>query len=193
MAVVSALRSAEGPVLILCPSDALVEQLIAEVQEKFWERIGADSSWHLPDTVRLYPSSVTVIAETLDKYPEKKHVVVSTIQALQQIHASSTYDRLISIFSTVMFDEGHREPAPLWATAVRGLNAPTILFSATPYRNDYKLFQIDSDFISFLSFQQACEAGIIRQVEFIERELSESPLAFAREVIAARDGMVHDS
>ena len=193
MAVIAALRAVSGPVLIVCPSDALVDQLISELQSDFWDTIGADQNWHLPNTVRLYPSTVDAIMRQTNENQVGRQVVVGTIQALQQIHTSSTYQRLIGLFSIVMFDEGHREPAPKWASAVRGLNAPIVLFSATPYRNDYKLFAVDPGFITFLSFQKASFDGLIRPVSVIEEELPNSAVGFAQFVIGWRDKMIRDN
>lgn len=65
---------------------------------------------------------------------------------------------------TILFDEGHREPAPSWARVVRGFCVPTVLFSATPFRGDLKIFDVDDDHIHFLSFGPiailTCEPGV---------------------------------
>ncbi len=52
------------------------------------------------------------------------------------------YRSLLDRTGLVLIDEGHREPAPAWARAIRRFNCPRILFSATPYRNDLRLFDI---------------------------------------------------
>ena len=54
----------------------------------------------------------------------------------------------------------------------RGDSAPRwFLFSATPYRNDLKIFEVNQDFTSFVSFQAAAEGGLIRPVDVEERAL----------------------
>jgi superfamily II DNA or RNA helicase len=47
------------------------------------------------------------------------------------------FQDLIRSVDLVIVDEGHHEPAFSWAQAVRTLKKPTVVFSATPYRNDY--------------------------------------------------------
>jgi type I site-specific restriction endonuclease len=113
-------------------------------------------------------------------------VVLSTIQALQQIHGGPDYSRLAGRFGTVMFDEGHREPATLWAKAVRGLGAPTVLFSATPFRNNLKIFDVDPDHVHFLSFEQSVADRLIRGVEIVEEPLDGGASGFARRAPSIR-------
>lgn len=193
MAVIAALQVRIGPVLILCPSDALVEQLISEIKSQFWQKIDAPDEWRLPHSKRLYPRTANSLITNIRRCPDGDHIVVGTVQALQQIHGTPAYSDLVDFFSVVMFDEGHREPAPSWAAAVRGLNSPTILFSATPYRNDYKLFKVDPSHINFLSFKDAADASIIRSIKIVEAEFSENPDEFARQVIERRDQMLIES
>jgi hypothetical protein len=69
----------------------------------------------------------------------------------------------------LIVDEGHYEPAFSWAQCVESLNVPTIIFSATPYRNDYKYFNVLGNFAFNLSFQEAVEHQIIREVVFEPR------------------------
>lgn len=64
----------------------------------------------------------------------------------------------------VIVDEGHYEPAYAWSQAVRALDRPTIIFSATPYRNDYKYFKIDGGFVFNLPWDEAVGQRLIRDV-----------------------------
>jgi superfamily II DNA or RNA helicase len=102
------------------------------------------------------------VLESLDEAGADRAVVLSTIQALQQIHSGTDFARLEGRFGTVLFDEGHREPAPVWAQAVRELSAPTVLFSATQFRNDLKIFDVDLNHVHFLSFRDAVNNHLIR-------------------------------
>jgi superfamily II DNA or RNA helicase len=65
----------------------------------------------------------------------------------------------------VVVDEGHYEPAFSWSRAVRELGRPTIVFSATPYRNDYKYFKIDGNFVFNLPWDEAVARRLIRDVK----------------------------
>ena len=70
-------------------------------------------------------------------------------------------------FDLVVVDEGHYEPAPSWSRSVRALGCPTLLLSATPFRNDYKLFRVRGRFVFNLPFPAALDANIVRDVTFL--------------------------
>jgi superfamily II DNA or RNA helicase len=74
------------------------------------------------------------------------------------------FQDLLKSVDLVIVDEGHHEPAYSWAQAVRA--KPTIIFSATPYRNDYKYFEIDGNFVFNLPWQEAVREKLIREVVF---------------------------
>jgi superfamily II DNA or RNA helicase len=190
MATISATRAARQPVLVVCPSVALVQQLIDDFRDGFWKKIGADAHWAPEKTLHLLPSLLDETIRAMDEAGGDRVVILSTIQALQQIHSDPHYGRLAGRFGTVLFDEGHREPATLWAKAVRGLGGPTVLFSATPFRNDPKIFDVDQAFVHFLSFEVAVADRLIRSVEIIEEPLDGSALEFARRAIATRDRLI---
>ena len=192
MATISATRAAKQPVLVVCPSVALVQQLIDDFSGLFWKKIGADASWAPEKNLHLLPSLLDDTVRALDAAGADRIVVFSTVQALQQIHSGADYGRLAGRFGTVMFDEGHREPATLWAKAVRGLGAPTILFSATPFRNDLKIFDVDPDHVHFLSFEKAVKERLIRGVEIVEEDFRGGAAEFARRAIATRDRLIAD-
>lgn len=67
-------------------------------------------------------------------------------------------------FDLVIVDEGHYEPAPSWSRSIRELRLPTVLLSATPFRNDYKLFQVKGRFVFNYPFAMASSEKIIRAV-----------------------------
>ena len=55
--------------------------------------------------------------------------------------------KLLASFDLILVDEGHYEPAVSWSKGVRELNRPTVLLSATPYRNDFKSFRVRGRFV----------------------------------------------
>ena len=71
-------------------------------------------------------------------------------------------------FDLVVVDEGHTSPPPLGVRSVRELKRPTVLLSATPFRNDYKLFQVKGRFVFNYPFQAARDENIVRAVEMVE-------------------------
>src|SRR3546814_10731573 len=56
MATTASLRAAERPVLVVCPSAALAEQLIGQLSARFWEKIGAPAGWVDRKSTRLNSS-----------------------------------------------------------------------------------------------------------------------------------------
>ena len=190
MAVLATRRAATDPVLVVCPSAALVDQLIKELKADFWDRIGADPEWYPDEVLQALPSSVNSLAAKLEGAGGQRVIVVSTIQAMQQIHSAAKDVKLHGSIGTIVFDEGHREPAPLWAKVVRGFAVPTVLFSATPFRGDLKIFNVDEEHIHFLAFQKAVEDSLIRGVNIQESALPDDKAAFATTMIAERDALI---
>jgi superfamily II DNA or RNA helicase len=171
----------EGDVLLLAPWDALVDQLTRDVSDRFWVRIKARP----PTTkrvIRLFPATA---AEALakERFPA---IWTATIATLQQLHREShpAYSELARRVVLVIVDEGHYEPAPSWAKAVRELGRPTALFTATPYRNDFKFFDVDTAFSFLYSHARAEKDQLVRSVRFEAREF-DSVSSFCDELLDA--------
>lgn len=151
--------------LIITPSAALKFQILKEIQEKFWIKIGKPID-ELQEQVilPLLPKDAT---EVLEKIDAKKSIVVTTIQALQYISANDneSFEAFKKNTDCTIFDEGHKEPAYTWGETVRSFKKPTILFSATPYRNDYKIFNVDKEKFFSLDHTKCQEANILRALE----------------------------
>lgn len=167
-------------VLVLAPWDALVEQLKIDIQTRFWSRLGmtAPSS---RATLRLLPSTADQILDDANK----PSIFVSTITSLRQLQQRqfATYERLGSLVSLVIVDEGHYEPAPDWSEAVRGLGQPVILFTATPYRNDFKFFDVDRKFFYSYPHHRAERDRFLRTVSF-EDSVFDGPGDFCAGLLA---------
>jgi superfamily II DNA or RNA helicase len=112
-------------------------------------------------------------------------VLLCTVQSLQAIHRDDPahYRAVARRISIVIVDEGHYEPAPEWAKAVRELDKPTILFTATPYRNDHKLFNVHPEYVYTYSHGRAVRERYVRDVRFHNVSFSASPQRFVRELI----------
>ncbi|WIJ25203.1 DEAD/DEAH box helicase [Devosia sp. RR2S18] len=190
MAVLATRRACIAPVLVVCPSAALVEQLHKQFDGGFWNKIGADHAWKPELVTPILPSTVAKVVKAIGENAGKRTIVVGTIQALQQIHAEGLGEQIHDLIGTIIFDEGHREPAPSWAEAIRAFNVPTVLFSATPFRGDLKLFDVDDDHIHFVSFAEAVEQNLIRGIEVAEHSLSINSDTFAGQILGIVDGLV---
>jgi superfamily II DNA or RNA helicase len=200
VAVVSRCLSGIRKVLVLTPREGLVQQMLADIQRRFWHNMAvAPAEGRIWDGPGVEPATIQLLlpnagrtrhicqqAGTADRL-----ILVGTLQALDKIR--STRDRLarkavtglddreqddltrldeilslLTTFDLILVDEGHYEPAPSWSRSVRGLARPTLLLSATPFRNDYKLFSVRGAYAYNLPFQRAAEANIVREIAFTE-------------------------
>lgn len=190
MAVIARQRAENRPVLVVCPSAALVEQLTAEFTSNFWDKIGAAPAWRPDEVWNIRPSNIEELVRGLKEHVDKKIILVGTVQAMQQIDTANGTDLLHGRIGTILFDEGHREPAPSWARVIRGFEVPTVLFSATPFRGDLKIFDVDDEHIHFLGFGDAVDQLLIRGVEIDEQALPVPAVEYAPALIAKVDALV---
>ena len=184
IAVAAHLLVGTGDVLLLTPWDALVRQLADDVRSRFWARIGAEPPAQKAIR-RLYPSGT---AKSLQGHSPGT-IWVATIATLQQLYTSyqRDYEALAGRLRLVVVDEGHYEPALAWAKAVRGLARPTVLFTATPYRNDLKYFDVDRHRHTYqYSHGQAEADHYLRGVKFAT-EPFDSPDSFCDALLETVD------
>ena len=112
--------------------------------------------------------------QALDQICRRRDAVLNqtrlgTILSPEEISEGVAADRLynhLRTFDAVIVDEGHYEPAPSWSRHVRSLNRPTVLLSATPFRNDYKSFRVRGRFAYNMPFCDATKSHIVRKVAF---------------------------
>lgn len=190
-------------VLVLTPRRALTEQLIADIRYRFWSHLGYEVNGTALFTAgaqalgealedvyveQFLPSNVRAIAEHLRSDEIDRAILVGTHQALGDIRkkafdpddaASGDCDAILAEirenFDLVVVDEGHYEPAISWSRGVREFNLPTLLLSATPYRNDYKSFRVRGRYLFNFPYQQAVDRRIIRPAEVIVPQGDEQP------------------
>ena len=165
-------------VLILSPSVALKQQIAHEIREGFWRKMDYEPPERLVKT--LTPSTIERELET----SQTSLAYVCTIQALRTIYRSqeAEFKKLKDHVDLVIFDEGHREPAPLWSRVVRALGKPMVVFTATPYRNDFLGLRTAPEYSYCLPYQQALDQRCIREVEFVSRPFDVSE-TFLEELI----------
>lgn len=182
-------------VLVLTPRQSLVEQMNDDVRFRFWKHLGYDVAEGKTFVAsasdfgaelgpvyaeRLLPSRADSIlhhATTVNRI-----FLVGTYQALDLVRRRSRDARperetkrkqalallkLLASFDLVLVDEGHYEPAISWSKAVRELNRPTVLLSATPYRNDFKSFRVRGRFVYNYPHAEAVQHRIIRDIETV--------------------------
>ena len=186
-----------GGVLVLAPRIALCEQLELYIRERFFE--------HLKRKPKSIPKRVVRIEELIgDKTRSdwKNMVIVATIQMIEsmsrlrsnftrrQLTKRKFIEQLRREIDLVLVDEGHYEPALSWSTALRQFAVPRVLFTATPYRNDLKTFDVDFGWASHYTLSEATQQNIIRQIRVVERQPTRDPEKFIEDVLAFYDSKV---
>lgn len=161
VAVLTMVFPVAGCSLVLSPWDNLCDQLIRDLGGKFWDRIEWKPAIR-PVVARLRPGSA---ANTLASATSQT-VLVATFATLVQLFSKrkSDYELLSSKVGQVVIDEGHYEPAVQWGRAVKNLNRPVLLLTATPYRNDLRLFRVSRKNTFNFCHKDAEEKKILRAV-----------------------------
>ncbi len=160
---------------------------VAPAEGKTWDGPGVE-----PATVQLLLPNVVRTRQICEQAgAADRLILVGTLQALDKIRSSrdrlsrkaaagleadqqdelarlNEITNLLKTFDLILVDEGHYEPAPSWSRSVRSLARPTLLLSATPFRNDYKLFSVRGAYAYNLPFQRAAEANIVRGIAFAQ-------------------------
>ncbi|KWB24974.1 hypothetical protein WL32_08310 [Burkholderia cepacia] len=180
-------------ILILTPRVALTDQLMDDVTATFWNRVGYSHVPDGTDTVlqhkngdridnasirKLLPSNAAALTHDIKQHAKKRMVLVGTHQALAELRRGMEGDDAVKrleaeaflravegTFDIVIVDEGHYEPAVSWSRGVRELNLPTILLSATPYRNDFKAFRVGGRYLFNFPYEEAVKQKIVRRME----------------------------
>jgi superfamily II DNA or RNA helicase len=164
IAVTAYFGNHNGSTLILTPWKNLCRQMKDDLERDFWKNVGltdSDRNFCLFPTLRLYPSK---IARDLEKQNKERCVIIGTLSGLQSLDRTdkALYEALRAKVSLIVVDEGHYEPAVLWGRAVKGLNRPTLLMTATPYRNDLKLFRVPATRVFHYEHFRAVAAPKVR-------------------------------
>lgn len=175
-----------GPVVVIAPRIGLREQLARDIGKRFFEHAGVNPA-SLPRTV--------VELKEGSSHPEnlKDVVLVTTVQMLTSVrkHGRRLSDELQRTVALVLFDEGHYEPAAVWSQVVRSFRCPRIIFTATPFRDDFKLFEVDPDHVYRYSFGRARRERYVRGVKLHPYSPVRSPAQFAGQVVDAYNRLLH--
>lgn len=171
-------------VLVVTPSAALRDQIVDEVARIPWgEQVGqlnAPQTWDPVEAVAVVGSTFRAALPPLSS-DGRRRLIALTTSALVDIAGNDPglYTALRTATDVLIFDEGHREPAPQWAAAIRGLDAPVILFTATPCRNDHELFRVVGDHTYVWAYQNAVRLGLVRDVQFQRYSFGTDPEDFS--------------
>lgn len=166
--------------LVVTHRAALRDQLVSRITRGFFDHTVKVPN-PMPKAVEpLTPSRVDELEGITDSF-----IFVATAQALTQIRQERPgfYDLMRERLGVVIFDEGHYEPSRTWSSAIRSLDRPTILFSATPYRNDVLAFNIDMDYVSSTSYHDSVAGGYVRGVRWEHLEPGLGHHEFAKALV----------
>ena len=156
-------QSCSGISLVVTPWSNLRDQMISDLNVRFWKKLkikGAGSN-----AIKLLPSNASTLLAS-----SKAKVFVATFATLSSLRRDKPdiYDDLASRLDLVIVDECHYEPAVGWGRAIKDLNTKTVLLTATPYRNDLKLFRISEPKKNTLHYthEEAVDGNVIRGISF---------------------------
>ncbi len=145
MATLTRVSFSSSNFLIVVPSIALRKQLLEHISTKFWNDISFDKDeLDIKEIHELLPSTLDAIKGTIEVHPFILICVVNSLHLIRKENPDN-YKFLKDKVDFVIFDEGHKEPAYSWANAVRLLGKQILLFTATPFRNDLRLFNVDKE------------------------------------------------
>ena len=146
-------KATQKRVLVLCHRRAVRDQLLKEINGKFFsDRIEGE-------VIKLK----AVYSDVSDT--SKNGIYVSTFQKLQRFN-SSQLEKLKQNIDLIVIDEGHSEPSPVWSTLVRGTNAHKVVITATPYRNDLYQFDVTAEASYIYTFERALADGVLKEPSF---------------------------
>lgn len=168
-----------GIVLVVAPRIALRDQLHGELSGGVFDKLG------LAKPLERHARLVDESAQASEIGPND--IVVTTVQLLASATEDPAWARLFPKVSMVIFDEGHYEPAPTWSHTVRSVPCPRLIVSATPFRDDLKLFDVDPKCIYRYSHREAVAEGRIRTVQFVQRPPVPRISEFVQDVLAQYD------
>lgn len=169
--------------LIVTPRIALTNQIKSAVEKDFFEDVLNKSSNPNKKVFKDLLSDQVPLDNT-NNYDNV--VYTSTIQKVDWIRKNNKtlYDSLINKIELVIFDEGHYEPAYSWSQTIRGFKSKKLLFTATPFRNDLKPFDISEEFIYPYRYLDGVKDCYLREVEFKSESREKDDDSFLNKIFA---------
>jgi superfamily II DNA or RNA helicase len=97
-------------------------------------------------------------------------VVIGTVNVLS--HGYPDVQRLPEgVFDLALFDEAHHLPAPAWEVVLTAVDAPAVLFTATPFRRDGK--RLPGELVFSYSLTRAMADGVYAPVHYRRVEVAD--------------------
>ncbi|MFO9237949.1 DEAD/DEAH box helicase family protein [Legionella pneumophila serogroup 1] len=156
-------------VLVLSPRIKITQQIYRETFSSFFQKLTESIEISkLPKKgklVEIHPSQIS--------FNFSEDVYFMTFQMLISIGNSKSsenkiFQKLVDNIGLIIIDEGHYEPAHKWASCIRKFKLSSkIIFTATPYRNDFREFDVSKNHIYFCSYKKALSQKYVRKVELL--------------------------
>lgn len=172
----------KGCVLVLTPRRPVIDQLFKELSGNLF--------LNKFDGLKTHPTKSVFDEKATEEDIKSDSVICWTIQKLHKVRDTNPklYEILIQNVKLILFDEGHYEPAPKWSETIRAFRAPKIIFTATPFRNDFKKFDIDWDnYVYKKSFDELKELKYLRKVKVEDLGKKENVILAINDSIARFD------
>jgi superfamily II DNA or RNA helicase len=179
--------------LVVTPWAGLARQLGEDVDTRVWLRLNQERPVQLAPVVSV--QSAAKLITQLRSEPERPRVYITTLAMVLQLYKNvgsspAEMASLFSAFATVVVDECHYEPAPGWSQAVRATGLPICLFTATPFRNDNRMFVLDEKAHFRYSHWEAVTDDVLREPLFEVTERAASVAEYVDSLIAHLPGRV---
>lgn len=171
----ASIAASSDRVLVVVPTDALRSQ----TAKKF-------SAYGLLPQIGIIDGIENPVVGTLASKPDPAHfaaigacnVVVSTMASIG-LAAPEVQQQFAALFSHVLFDEAHHIEAATWKRFQKHCGAAhTLLFTATPFREDSK--PVDGRIIYNFPLSAAQEQGYFKPIKFLEVFEPDQTLSDAR-------------
>lgn len=167
--------------LIVTPRIALTNQLKSAIEMGFFENVLKKNANPNKKVFKELKSDEIPLD---NKTNYNKHIFISTIQKVDWIRKNNfpLYESLTKKIELVIFDEGHYEPAYSWSQTIRGFKSKKLLFTATPFRNDLKPFDIAEEYIYPYRYIDGVEDNYLREVVFKSEKKEKDDDSFLEKV-----------
>lgn len=172
-------------VLVITPRINLRDQLFKDVSGRFFSHLER-SPKDLPKKIINLEGGKKRDKEFTNKLKrENDLVIITTFQKLESLKKNdiNTYKILHEKIDVFLIDEGHYEPAFAWSKTIREFKIPKIIFTATPFRNDLKMFDIDLNYYFNYAFFKGVKDRYLRDVKIIEKENTHDPNKFVEDIV----------
>lgn len=156
-------------IMVVKPWKSLARQIAEDVDRRAWANAGLARRSGL-GRVKNVTSAKSFVDEATFPDTERTVFVATFAMALEILNRDDVgTDGMAQIFAGfggVIVDECHYEPAPSWSKAIRAMGIPICLFTATPFRNDNRMFDVAKSSTFRYSHSQAETDGVLRKPQF---------------------------